>query len=64
MKAAHLGLPVAGLPGLSGGPSLAAAGAPANVTLPAALAGDRGVRPQRIDRGLDGSFLDRLFGRR
>jgi hypothetical protein len=27
-------------------------------------AGSQAVRPQPIDRGLDGWFLDRLFGRR
>jgi penicillin-binding protein 1A len=65
MKSAHQGVPVAGLLGLSGGPSLASAlppiGAP---TLPAPIGGNQAGRPQPIDRGLDGWFLDRIFGRR
>jgi penicillin-binding protein 1A len=65
MRSAHQGVPVAGLPGLSGAPSLASAfppfGAP---TPPAPIGGNQAGRPQPIDRGLDGWFLDRIFGRR
>ena len=65
MKSAHQGVPVAGLPGLSGAPSLASVfppiGAPAP---PAPIGGNQAGRPQPIDRGLDGWFLDRIFGRR
>jgi len=67
MKTAHQGVPVAALPGLGGGASFAAVGP---LPLPAAPVVERGapsaqaIRPQPIDRGLDGWFLDRLFGRR
>jgi hypothetical protein len=55
---------------LTGGPSFASA--LPNAALPSAPAdgqvstpaGGQAVRPQPIDRGLDGWFLDRLFGRR
>jgi penicillin-binding protein 1A len=63
MKAAHQGVPVAGLPGLSGGLSLASAAPPAGNPAPPAAIGREALPPQRIDRGLDGWFLDRLFGR-
>jgi len=74
MKVAHQGVAVAALPGLSAGPSLASA--LPNAALPPAPNdgqfspqagspfGAQAVRPQPIDRGLDGWFLDRLFGRR
>jgi penicillin-binding protein 1A len=65
MRSAHQGVPIAGLPGLSGAPSLASVlppiGAP---TPPAPIGGNQAVKPQPIDRGLDGWFLDRIFGRR
>jgi penicillin-binding protein 1A len=64
MKTAHQGVPVAGLPGLTGGVSLASAASPAGVPTPPAAIGLEAPAPQRIDRGLDGWFLDRLFGRR
>src|SRR5262245_623838 len=65
MKAAHQGVAVAALPGLSAAPSLASA-LPNVAPPPAPIEGQFGsqVRPQPIDRGLDGWFLDRLFGRR
>src|SRR6516225_2330976 len=65
MKAAHQGVAVAALPGLSAAPSLASA-LPNIAPPPAPIEGQFGsqVRPQPIDRGLDGWFLDRLFGRR
>jgi hypothetical protein len=66
MRTAHQGVAVAALPGL-GGPSFASA-LPANVPLPpapiGAQVGGSGVRPAPIERGLDGWFIDRLFGRR
>ena len=75
MKVAHQGVAVAALPGLSAAPSLASALpsiAPpllAPVAGPVSgqaggLAGAPSVRPQPIEPGLDGWFLDRLFGRR
>jgi penicillin-binding protein 1A len=76
MRAAHHGVPVAGLPGLSGSPSLASVLPPMGLSLqPAPVgghsggqagtpAGAPGVRPAPIDGGIDGWFLDRLFGGR
>ena len=75
MKTAHQGVPVAGLPGLAS-PSFASFGQQAGVSLtpPAPVAqtgdyqgqpaGNRGGAPAQIDRGMDGWFLDRIFGRR
>src|SRR6516165_7573339 len=69
MKVAHQGVAVASLPGLSATPSLASA--LPNIAPPAPVAGQvsgqaggQSVRPQPIEPGLDGWFLDRLFGRR
>ena len=69
MRAAHQGMAVASLPGLAGSASFAsaapnAAPTPASEGQVASQAGGQAVRPQPIDRGLDGWFLDRLFGRR
>src|SRR5215471_8423139 len=70
MRVAHQGVAVAALPGLTGAPSFASAlpglatpGAPVDGQLSTPVGG-QAVRPQPIDRGLDGWFLDRLFGRR
>jgi penicillin-binding protein 1A len=69
MRIAHQGIAVAALPGLAGAPSFASA-VPSAVLPPApneAQAGQGGfesMRPQVINRSLDGWFLDRLFGRR
>jgi penicillin-binding protein 1A len=63
MKSAHQGVPAASLPGLNGGLSLASAVPPAGIP-PVSIGRDAPPTPQRIDRGLDGWFLDRLFGRR
>jgi len=70
MKVAHQGVAVAALPGLSSAPSFASAlpniappGAPIAGQL-SGQAGGQSVRPQPIEPGLDGWFLDRLFGRR
>jgi len=60
MKAGHVGVPVVALPGLAGS-SFASALPPANVVASGAPVAPR---PQRIDPGLDGWFLERLFGRR
>jgi penicillin-binding protein 1A len=68
MKTAHQGVAVAALPGLAGGSSFASALSPGNTPLPpapiAAQGAGTGVRPAPIERGLDGWFIDRLFGRR
>jgi penicillin-binding protein 1A len=76
MKAGHQGVPVAGLPGLAGGAPIASALAPGSVPMPpvpmgaaasaqaGAPVGAGAVRPQPIDSGIDGWFIDRLFGRR
>ena len=70
MKVAHQGVAVASLPGLAGAPSLASAIPPAGNQMPRTPTGGQGtgnapaVRPQPIDPGIDGWFLDRLFGRR
>jgi penicillin-binding protein 1A len=70
MRAAHQGVAVASLPGLAGNASFASAlpnAAPPNPASEGQLgpqASSQAVRPQPIDRGLDGWFLDRLFGRR
>jgi penicillin-binding protein 1A len=64
MKTAHHGLPVAGLPGLAGGQSLASAVPPSGIPPPPASIGREPLAPPRSDRGFDGWFLDKLFGRR
>jgi len=66
MRSAHQGVAVSALPGLTGAPSFASA-LPGNAPLPPAPLGAQGgaaVRPAPIERGLDGWFIDRLFGRR
>ena len=70
MKVAHQGVPVASLPGLAGRAGVRL-GAPASACSDAAGADRRpnrrqcpGVRPQPIEPGIDGWFLDRLFGGR
>ncbi|MGP0090689.1 MAG: transglycosylase domain-containing protein [Xanthobacteraceae bacterium] len=67
MKAAHQGVPVAGLPGLGGGMQIAM---PAPVTaptppasIPPPRAADQPIRPEPAGGGLDGWLIDRLFGR-
>src|SRR5262249_7232200 len=64
MKVAHQGVAVAALPGLSAAPSLASA-LPSIAPPPAPVAGQvsgqaggQSVRPQPIEPGLDGWFLD------
>jgi penicillin-binding protein 1A len=80
MKVAHQGVPVAALPGLVGAPSLASMfppwGNPAPPPAPVAAQGGspargqaraeggQSARPAPIDSGMDGSFLERIFGRR
>jgi penicillin-binding protein 1A len=74
MRAAHQGVAVAALPGLAGAPAFASAmpnAAPPGAASEGQLgtqaggpSGGQAVRPQPIDRSLDGWFLDRLFGRR
>jgi penicillin-binding protein 1A len=60
MRSAHQGVPVAALPGLAGGMPMASAVPPASIGSPFGAS----PAPQRSERGLDGWFLDRLFGRR
>jgi penicillin-binding protein 1A len=62
MKAAHQGVPVAGLPGLGGAASLASANSPSGIIPPASVGRDA-LPTQSHERGLDGWFIDRLFGR-
>jgi penicillin-binding protein 1A len=68
MRVAHQGVPVAALPGLAT-PSLASIGSILSSTgsnpTPTAAIGGRpsNTPPQPINQGIDGWFLDRLFGR-
>ena len=62
MKVAHQGVPVAGLPGVAAGTSLVSAIPPAAIIPPATVGRDPPV-PQSHEGGLDGWFIDRLFGR-
>ena len=68
MRAAHQGVAVAALPGLAAAPSFASAVPPVpSVQIDGQLGSQLGgpaVKPQPIDRSIDGWFLDRLFGRR
>jgi penicillin-binding protein 1A len=64
MRAGHQGVAVAGLPGAAGGLSLASAVPPSGAPVPSAPVGRDSFGVQRSDRGIDGWFLDRLFGRR
>ena len=61
MKVGHRGLAVVGLPGLTASASSAVASAGTSAASPVAATS---MRPQPIDRGLDGWFLERLFGSR
>jgi penicillin-binding protein 1A len=68
MRAAHQGVPVAGLPGLEApgfpaGSLSAGLFPPSRPPAPAANA-ERPVRPATDSRGIDGWLIDRLFGRR
>jgi penicillin-binding protein 1A len=70
MKTGHHGVAVMNLPGLAH--ALASAGPPTPAPLPspppqatpAPAGAHHGARPAPIDNGMDGWFLDRLFGRR
>jgi penicillin-binding protein 1A len=62
MKVAHQGVPVAGLPGLAAGTALVSAVPPAGIIPPATIGRDP-PPPQSHEGGLDGWFIDRLFGR-
>ena len=67
MRGAHQGVPVVGLPGLSGGTPVASLWPQpvANARPPAPVANPDGqVRPEPIKSSLDNWFIDRLFGRR
>ncbi len=71
MRAAHQRVPALALPGLGGGSAFASAVPPAQVPSPPpgasaspAPAGTPAGRPPQIDRGMDGWFIDRIFGRR
>ena len=61
MRSAHQGVAVASLPGLPGGPSLAAVAPPANIPTPPAR---QPSPPPDRNTGMDGWLLDKLFGRR
>jgi penicillin-binding protein 1A len=71
MRTAHQNVPVAALPGMGGGWYAGAPVAsnssdrltPADRMVPSPVAANTNVRPE-ADHGLDGWFLDRLFGRR
>jgi len=67
MKAAHQGVPVAALPGVSGAPltaSLSPFGRGRPVP-PAPLGGPEGaVQSAAADGGIDNWLINRLFGRR
>ena len=63
MRTAHQGLPVAGLPGLGGGPALASAVPPSGILIPPAPVSREPIVAPGGDRGFDGWFLDKLFGR-
>jgi penicillin-binding protein 1A len=63
MKVAHQGVPIADLPGVSSTPAVALF-PPAMMTSAPVVAADA-TRPQPMaNRGLDGWFLDKLFGQR
>jgi penicillin-binding protein 1A len=66
MKPAHQGVPVAALPELDTGLSLASILGPSQSPVPPAPIGVSSGGPPRQERntGIDGWFLDRLFGRR
>jgi penicillin-binding protein 1A len=64
MKAAHQGVPVAALPGVSG-PAIAAAAPAAGVPLPPSPIPARpAAAAAQTDTSLDGWLLDKFFGRR
>ncbi len=66
MKPAHQGVPVAGLPEVDTGLSLASLLPPSGAPIPPAPVGVSAGGPPRSDHrtGLDNWFLERLFGRR
>jgi penicillin-binding protein 1A len=63
MKAGHVGVPVVGLPAVAA-PSFASAVPPTTMAPPSAPVSNSTARPLGIEPGLDGWFLERLFGRR
>jgi penicillin-binding protein 1A len=70
MKVGHQGVAVANLPGLGAAPAFASALPQAPAPTPPTPVGGQiggnasGIRPQPIEPGIDGWFLDRLFGGR
>jgi penicillin-binding protein 1A len=65
MKTAHQGIPVAGLPGLTGGVPIAAALPPANIPRRPQVADAGGWPVPAADKGgLDDWLMGKLFGRR
>jgi hypothetical protein len=58
-----VGVPVVGLPAVAA-PSFASAVPPTTMAPPSAPVSNSTARPQGIEPGLDGWFLERLFGRR
>ena len=67
MRTAHQAVPVVALPGVSGGPLIAAArrSAASRTTPPAPMSNAEGPVPGRAaDGGIDNWLINRLFGRR
>jgi penicillin-binding protein 1A len=63
MKVAHQGVPIAELPGVTAAPAFALF--PPAMMQPAPVIAADAARPQPVaNRGIDGWFLDKLFGRR
>jgi penicillin-binding protein 1A len=62
MKVAHQGVPIADLPGVTAAPAVALF-PPAMMPSAPVVAVDAS-RPQPVNRGLDGWFVDKLFGRK
>jgi penicillin-binding protein 1A len=65
MKTAHQGVPVAGLPGVSGAPLIAGLSPFGRMAPPAPVSSSEGpVQAASADGGIDNWLINRLFGRR